>query len=78
MDPFDRFVLDRKQDLKRIERHTRGEYEDRDVVNEAWAMAQTLSAPFDIPTGRCGMPSGSTTRQAMTLKREHPIQYKKH
>lgn len=43
MDPFDRFVLDRKEDLKRIARHTRGEHEYRDIVNGAWIMARTLS-----------------------------------
>lgn len=44
METFDRFVLERKQDLKRIARHTRGEHAFEDVVSEAWLMAATVSA----------------------------------
>ena len=44
MQTFDRFILERKDDLKRIARHTRGECTYGDVVNEAWLMAETLSA----------------------------------
>jgi hypothetical protein len=36
---FERFVADRKKDLQRIARHTRGELEFSDVVSEAWLMA---------------------------------------
>lgn len=49
MDDFERFVLARRSDLKRIARHTLGEHSLDDVVNEAWMMAHTVSARRGIP-----------------------------
>jgi hypothetical protein len=45
---FERFVLDRKADLARIARSTRGEHSFDDVRNEAWLMAGTLSSKYGI------------------------------
>jgi hypothetical protein len=41
---FEQFARQRKKDLQRIARHTRGEYQFSDVVNEAWVVAHELSA----------------------------------
>jgi hypothetical protein len=41
---FEQFALQRKKDLQRIARHTRGEYQFSDVVNEAWVVAHELPA----------------------------------
>lgn len=41
---FERFVTQRKKDLQRIARHTRGEYQLPDVINEAWLLACDLAA----------------------------------
>ncbi len=41
-DVFERFTIQRKKDLARIARHTRGEHQFADVVNEAWVMARSL------------------------------------
>ena len=41
-DLFERFTIQRKKDLARIARHTRGEHQFADVVNEAWVMAWSL------------------------------------
>ncbi|HEY4293784.1 hypothetical protein [Luteibacter sp.] len=49
MDTFDRFVLERKEDLKRIARRTKGEHSYNDVVNEAWLMARAISARKCVP-----------------------------
>ena len=48
LDMFSRFITERRGDLKRIARHTRGEHSDDDVVNEAWLMAETLSERFGL------------------------------
>lgn len=48
MEGFDRFVAERGQDLKRIARATRREHQYEDVVNEAWVMALTISAKYDV------------------------------
>lgn len=50
MEAFNRFVLDRESDLRRIARHTRGECAYDDVINEAWLMAERLKqrTPADI------------------------------
>ncbi|HVT32727.1 MAG TPA: hypothetical protein VHE32_08765 [Rhodanobacteraceae bacterium] len=48
-DAFERFVLDRKADLARIARRTRGEYSFDDACNEAWLMATTVSVRYAIP-----------------------------
>lgn len=40
---FHEFVTQRKNDLRRIERKTRGEHQLDDVINEAWLMACKLS-----------------------------------
>lgn len=49
MEAFDQFVLARKEDLRRIARHTRGEHAYGDVVNEAWLMAETVSRRLQVP-----------------------------
>lgn len=49
MEAFDRFVQERKEDLRRIARHTRGECAYEEVVNEAWLMAETISARQHVP-----------------------------
>lgn len=49
MEAFDQFVLARKEDLKRIARHTRGEHAYGDVVNEAWVMAEAVSKRLQVP-----------------------------
>lgn len=41
-DVFERFTVQRRKDLARIARHTRGEHQFEDVVHEAWVMASTL------------------------------------
>ncbi len=41
---FERFVTQRKKDLRRIARHTRGEHQFQDVINEAWLVACDLAA----------------------------------
>ena len=41
---LEQFAKQRKKDLQRIARHTRGEYQFSDVVNEAWVVAHELSA----------------------------------
>ncbi len=41
---FERFVTQRKKDLQRIARHTRGEHQLSDVINEAWVTACDLAA----------------------------------
>lgn len=46
---FDYFVCERQLDLKRIARHTRGEYQLDDVKSEAWVMAQEMYATKNIP-----------------------------
>lgn len=38
-DTFELFKSQRIKDLKRIARHTRGEHQLTDVVNEAWVLA---------------------------------------
>ena len=43
-DAFQRFTIERKKDLQRIARATRGERQFGDIVNEAWIMAYDLSA----------------------------------
>ena len=45
---FDYFVRERQSDLKRIARHTRGEYQFDDVKSEAWVMAQEMYATKNI------------------------------
>lgn len=40
---FDRFFEQRKEDLKRISRHSRGEFALDDVRSEAWVMWRTLA-----------------------------------
>ena len=45
---FDYFVHERQSDLKRIARHTRGEYQLSDVTSEAWVMAQEMYATKNI------------------------------
>ncbi|MFZ5528269.1 MAG: hypothetical protein ACOZE7_16570 [Pseudomonadota bacterium] len=51
-DVFNRFTIQRRKDLARIARHTRGEHQFEDVVNEAWVMASTLltadGEPLDL------------------------------
>lgn len=49
MEAFERFTLERKADLQRIARHTRGDSTYGDVVNEAWLMGRTLSDRHRIP-----------------------------
>lgn len=44
MEAFDRFIREHRKELQRIARDTRGECAYGDVVNEAWLMAETLSA----------------------------------
>ncbi|MDO8942167.1 MAG: hypothetical protein Q8N17_03990 [Burkholderiaceae bacterium] len=39
---FARFLVDKKKDIQRIARATRGEYEPSDVESEAWLLAQRL------------------------------------
>jgi hypothetical protein len=41
---FERFVTQRKKDLQRIARHTQGEHQLPDVINEAWLVAFDLAA----------------------------------
>jgi len=48
-DGFDYFVRERQSDLKRIARHTRGEYQFDDVKSEAWVMAREMCATKNIP-----------------------------
>ena len=36
---FEQFVAQRKKDLQRIARHTQGEHQLSDVINEAWLVA---------------------------------------
>lgn len=48
MNGFEKFLLKHKIDLKRIARHSHGEYEYEDVVNEAWLMAEQLRLQRDI------------------------------
>lgn len=54
MEAFDQFVQERKEDLRRIARHTRRECTFGDIVNEAWLMAGTVSVrqqPAWLPQG---------------------------
>jgi hypothetical protein len=44
-DAFERFAAQRKKDLQRIARHTGGEHQLANVVNEAWIMACSLRLP---------------------------------
>lgn len=44
-DAFKSFAADRKKDLQRIARATRGEHLFEDVVHEAWLMAMTMVKP---------------------------------
>lgn len=46
---FDYFVRERQSDLKRIARHTRGEYQFDNVKSEAWVMAQEMYVTKNIP-----------------------------
>lgn len=41
---FERFLTQRKKDLRRIARHTRGEHQLPDVIDEAWLVACDLAA----------------------------------
>lgn len=41
---FEQFVAQRKSDLQRISRHTQGEHQLSDVVNEAWLVAHGLKS----------------------------------
>ncbi len=54
---FRLFTELRRTDLQRIARHTRGEYQFGDVVNEAWVMASSLQTRdggwFDLSNGEC-------------------------
>lgn len=45
---FDYFVRERQSDLKRIARHTRGEYQFDDVKSEAWVMAHAIYSTKNI------------------------------
>lgn len=49
---FQRFADQKKKDLRRIARHTRGEYQFEGVVNEAWIMAASMQSatggPLDL------------------------------
>lgn len=45
---FQKFLIDRKKDLQRIARHTRGEYEPADVQNEAWLMIDHIRNTKDV------------------------------
>ncbi len=51
-DAFHRFAAEKKKDLQRIARATRGEHTFEDVVHEAWIMALTLQtaegSPLDL------------------------------
>lgn len=42
-DVFKRFTIQRRKDLARIARHTRGEHQFDDVVNEAWIQGFELA-----------------------------------
>lgn len=44
---FEQFVAQRKKDLQRIARHTQGEHQLSDVINEAWLVACDLAARKD-------------------------------
>lgn len=54
---FQRFTDQRKKDLQRISRATRGEHPFEDVVHEAWLMTLTLQADdggaFDLSDAAC-------------------------
>jgi len=56
-DAFQRFVVQRKKDLERIARATRGDYRFGDVVNEAWLMASRLQTkegePLNLSDADC-------------------------
>lgn len=41
---FDRFVVERNKDLRRLARYTRGEQQLADVISQSWLMARELSA----------------------------------
>ena len=41
---FEQFVAQRKSDLQRISRHTQGEHQLADVMNEAWLVAHGLQS----------------------------------
>lgn len=56
-DAFQRFAAEKKKDLQRIARATRGEHTFEDVVHEAWFEAWTLQAaegtPLDLSDADC-------------------------
>ncbi len=41
LDGFAEFMVERQGDLRRIARHTRGEYSEDDVISEAWLLVAT-------------------------------------
>jgi len=41
LEGFAEFIAGRQSDLKRVARHTRGEYSEDDVISEAWLLAAT-------------------------------------
>ena len=53
-DVFQQFVFQRKGDLQRISRATRGEHRFDDVVNEAWIMAYSTRASNGSPVDLSG------------------------
>lgn len=48
-DAFEQFIRQRRADLKRIARHTRGEHQLADVENVTWVMAQDMRSAKGIP-----------------------------
>lgn len=71
-DAFQRFVVQRKKDLQRIARHTRGEHLFDDVVNEAWIMAMSLQmadgSALDLSDADC-------QRRLLSYLYQHLVRY---
>lgn len=49
MDPFQAFLVQRRSELRRIARMTRGEHTPEDVENEAWVLADRIGSKRGVP-----------------------------
>lgn len=49
MEPFQAFLVQRRSELRRIARMTRGEHTPEDVENEAWLIADRIASKRGVP-----------------------------